>query len=308
MQTITLNNGVEMPMVGMGVFRMTGDEVHAALPVALEAGYRLIDTAALYGNEEAVGEVIAASGLPRNELFVTTKVWYRDFSRDATLRAFEKSLSRLGLDHVDLYLLHQPFNDCYGAWRALEELYGQGVVRAIGVSNFMPDRYFDFVVHNDVTPAVNQCEVHPLHQRGDLHEITRQHGTVLQAWAPLAQGRSEIHGSPVLRKIAERHGKSVAQVMLRWLVQRGISLVVKSTHEARLREKPGCLRLRTDRGRDVGHRCPGRAQTERGHDPSRSAAAGVPARQIPLIPSPQSWSTRNQAALPQSWLSRPASP
>ena len=236
MQTITLNNGVEMPMVGMGVFRMTGDEVRAALPVALDAGYRLIDTAALYGNEEAVGEVVAASGLSRDELFVTTKVWYRDFGRDATLRAFEKSLSRLGLDHVDLYLLHQPFNDCYGAWRALEELYGQGVVRAIGVSNFMPDRYFDFVVHNDVTPAVNQCEVHPLHQRGDLHEITRQHGTVLQAWAPLAQGRSEIHGSPVLQRIAERHGKSVAQVMLRWLVQRGISLVVKSTHEARLRE------------------------------------------------------------------------
>ena len=236
MQTITLNNGVEMPMVGMGVFRMTGDEVRAALPVAFDAGYRLIDTAALYGNEEAVGEVVAASGLPRDELFVTTKVWYRDFGRDATLRAFEKSLSRLGMDYVDLYLLHQPFNDCYGAWRALEELYGQGVIRAIGVSNFMPDRYFDLVVHSDVTPAVNQCEVHPLHQRGDLHEITRRHGTVLQAWAPLAQGRSEIHGSPVLQRIAERHGKSVAQVMLRWLVQRGISLVVKSTHEARLRE------------------------------------------------------------------------
>lgn len=133
MQTITLNNGVEMPMVGMGVFRMTGDEVRAALPVALDAGYRLIDTAALYGNEEAVGEVVAASGLPRDELFVTTKVWYRDFGRDATLRAFEKSLSRLGMDYADLYLLHQPFNDCYGAWRALEELYGQGVMCDRGV-------------------------------------------------------------------------------------------------------------------------------------------------------------------------------
>jgi 2,5-didehydrogluconate reductase len=236
METIALNNGVRMPVVGMGVFRMTGDEVREALPAALAMGYRLIDTAALYGNEDAVGEVIAASGLPRDELFVTTKVWYRDYGRNETLRAFERSLGKLGLDHVDLYLLHQPFNDYYGAWRTLEELHGQGLIRAIGVSNFMPDRYVDLVVHNDITPAVNQCEVHPLYQRQDLQEIIQRHGTVLQAWAPLAQGRSEVHDSPLLRGIAERHGRSVAQVMLRWLVQRGIPLVVKSTHEARLRE------------------------------------------------------------------------
>ena len=233
---ITLNNGVKMPPLGMGVFRMTEDEVRSTLPAALEAGYRLIDTAALYGNERAVGEVIAASGIPRDELFVTTKAWYRDFGYDAVMRAFENSLGRLGLGHVDLYLLHQPFNDYYGAWRALENLYKQGTVHAIGVSNFPPERYLDLVIHNQVVPAVNQCEVHPLYQRNDLLDITRGHGTVLQAWAPLAQGRPEIHNEPVLREIAQRHGKSVAQIMLRWLLQRGIPLVVKSTHASRLRE------------------------------------------------------------------------
>ena len=236
MEYVTLNNGIRLPMIGMGVFKMTEDEVQASLPLALEAGYRLIDTAALYGNERAVGQVIRESGLPRDELFVTTKVWYRDYGYDATMRAFEASLSKLGLDQVDLYLLHQPFNDCYGAWRALEQLYAQGAVRAIGVSNFYPDRYFDFVTHLDVVPAVNQREVHPLNQQHDIVALSQEHGTVVQAWAPLAQGRAEVLHSPVLGKLATAHGKSVAQVMLRWLLQRDIPLVVKSTHETRLRE------------------------------------------------------------------------
>lgn len=236
MEYVTLNNGIRLPMIGMGVFKMTEDEVQASLPLALEAGYRLIDTAALYGNERAVGQVIRESGLPRDELFVTTKVWYRDYGYDATMRAFEASLSKLGLEQIDLYLLHQPFNDCYGAWRALEQLYVQGAVRAIGVSNFYPDRYFDFVTHLDVVPAVNQREVHPLNQQHDIVALSQEHGTVVQAWAPLAQGRAEVLHSPVLNKIATAHGKSVAQVMLRWLLQRDIPLVVKSTHETRLRE------------------------------------------------------------------------
>lgn len=236
MESIVLNNGVEMPKVGVGVFKMSEAEVQSALPVALEVGYRLIDTAALYGNERAVGQVISQSGVPRGELFVTTKVWYRDYGYDQTMRAFESSLSRLGLDQVDLYLLHQPFNDCYGAWRALEQLYAQGVVRAIGVSNFHPDRYFDFVTHHDIVPAVNQREMHPLNQQHDIVSLSREHGTVVQAWAPLAQGRPEVMNSPVLRAIAESHRQSVAQVMLRWLLQRDIPLVVKSTHESRLRE------------------------------------------------------------------------
>lgn len=236
MEYVTLNNGIRLPMIGMGVFKMTEDEVQASLPLALEAGYRLIDTAALYGNERAVGQVIRESGLPRDELFVTTKVWYRDYGYDATMRAFEASLSKLGLEQIDLYLLHQPFNDCYGAWRALEQLYVQGAVRAIGVSNFYPDRYFDFVTHLDVVPAVNQREVHPLNQQHDIVALSQEHGTVVQAWAPLAQGRAEVLHSPVLNKIATAHGKSVAQVILRWLLQRDIPLVVKSTHETRLRE------------------------------------------------------------------------
>lgn len=236
METVTLNNGVTMPMLGLGVFLMSEDEVRTAVPEALDAGYRLIDTASRYYNEKAVGAAIAESGLARDELFVTTKLWFKDHGYDATRRAFQVSLDNLGLDYLDLYLIHQPFGDYYGAWRAMEDLYDEGRIRAIGVSNFYPDRYLDLVTHNRIVPAVDQRETHPLNQQKDMAELAAAHGTVIQAWGPLAQGNPDAMDSPVLKLIAEAHGKSVAQVMLRWLVQRGIPMVAKSTHRARLDE------------------------------------------------------------------------
>ncbi|MCA1188492.1 aldo/keto reductase [Saccharopolyspora sp. 6T] len=236
METITLNNGVEMPRLGLGVFQMNDEQVLETLPKALDAGYRLIDTASRYYNEEAVGRAIAESGVPRDELFVTTKLWFKDHGYENTKDALQVSLDKLGLDRLDLWLIHQPFNDYYGAWRAMEDLLDEGLVRAIGVSNFYPDRYADLVAHNRVVPAVNQRETHVFNQQKDMAELARRHGTVLQAWAPLAQGDPEAHGHPVLAEIATAHGKSVAQVMLRRLIQRDIAVAVKSTHENRLRE------------------------------------------------------------------------
>lgn len=236
METTTLNNGVEMPKIGLGVFQMSDDEVRRTVPLALEEGYRLIDTASRYYNEAAVGQAIAASGVDRGDLFVTTKLWFKDHGYERTKEAFEVSLDNLGLDYLDLYLIHQPFGDYYGSWRAMEDLLAQGRVRAIGVSNFYPDRYLDLVTHHDVVPAVDQRELHPLNQQRDLLALTAQHGTVVQAWGPLAQGNQDALGSPVLARIAETHGVSVPQVMLRWLTQRDIPLVVKSTRTERLRE------------------------------------------------------------------------
>lgn len=236
METITLTGGVEMPKLGLGVFQMNDEQVRESVPKALDVGYRLIDTASRYYNEEAVGRAIAESGVPRDELFVTTKLWFKDHGYQQTKDALRVSLDELGLDRLDLWLIHQPFGDYYGAWRAMEDLLDEGLVRAIGVSNFYPDRYADLVAHNRIVPAVDQRETHVFNQQKDMLDLARRHGTVLQAWAPLVQGDPDAHGDPALAEIAAAHGRTVAQVMLRWLIQRDIAVVAKSTHEDRLRE------------------------------------------------------------------------
>ena len=236
MEYIELNNGVKMPKLGLGVFQMDDAQVREAVPAALESGYRLIDTASRYYNEKAVGAALAEAGVPREELFIMTKLWFKDYGYAKTKDAFQVSLDNLGLDYLDLYLMHQPFNDYYGAWRAMEELLDEGKVRAIGVSNFSVDRYFDLVTHNRVVPAVNQLETHPLNQQIDTQALMRRHGTVLQAWSPLAQGNQEVLTHKTLAGIARGYGKTIPQVILRWLVQRNVAVVVKSTHTERLRE------------------------------------------------------------------------
>lgn len=233
-QTIALNTGAEMPVVGLGVFQMDDAQVREAIPTAVEAGYRLIDTASRYYNEEAVGKAIAELDVPREELFVTTKLWFKDHGRTKTKDALKVSLAKLGLDYLDLWLIHQPFNDYYAAWEAMAELTEEGLVKAIGVSNFYPDRYLDLVLHTGVVPAVNQRETHPWNQQLAMQELMAEHGTVLQAWGPLGQGNTAIREEPTLVAIAQAHGVSVPQVILRWIVQRGASFVAKSAHAERL--------------------------------------------------------------------------
>ena len=236
MEYVKLNNGVEIPKLGLGVFLMKSSEVAEAVPAALECGYRLIDTASRYYNEKAVGAALAQSGVPREELFVTTKLWFKDYGYDKTKEAFQISMDNLGLEYLDLYLMHQPFNDYYGAWRAMEDLVDEGRIRAIGISNFYPDRYLDLITFNRVVPAINQRETHPLNQQTHMQELMSEHGTVLQSWAPLAQGKEEVLKHPTLAEIAHAHAKTIPQVILRWLVQRDISVVVKSVRPERLRE------------------------------------------------------------------------
>lgn len=234
-QHVTLNNGVEMPILGLGVFQVPDlAECERAVSAALDCGYRLIDTAAAYRNEQAVGRAIASSGVPRDQIFVTTKAWVQDYGDEATRRAFDRSLDHLGLDYLDLYLIHQPFGDVYGAWRAMQTLLAEGRVRAIGVSNFLPDRLTDLIVHNDVVPAVNQIETHPFFQRGDYQELMEKRGVQIESWAPFAQGRNGLFTHPVLSGIAHTHGKTVAQVVLRWLIQRGVVVIPKSVHADRI--------------------------------------------------------------------------
>jgi 2,5-diketo-D-gluconate reductase A len=236
MDNVTLANGVEMPILGFGVFQIPPDETERAVTDALAAGYRHIDTAEAYRNEAAVGRAIAASGIPRDELFVTTKVWISHAGEAATLEACRRSLERLGLDHVDLYLVHQPFGDYYGAWRAMESLLGDGLVRAIGVSNFYPDRLVDLHQHVDVKPMVNQIETHPFFQRADDQAEMSALGVAHESWGGFAEGRNDIFTNVVLSAIADAHGKSVAQVILRWLIQRGIVSIPKSVHPERMAE------------------------------------------------------------------------
>lgn len=237
MQYVTLNNGVEMPALGFGVFQVPDPaECERAVSDALEVGYRLIDTAAAYGNEEAVGHAIARSGLPREDVFVTTKLWIQDAGFEPAKEAFERSMDRLGLEYLDLYLIHQPFGDYYGAWRAMEELYAAGRTRAIGVSNFHPDRLVDLILQNEVTPAVNQVETHVFHQRVADQEVMREYGVQIESWGPFAEGRNGIFTNPVLAAIAQAHEKSVAQVMLRWLVQRDVVAIPKSVRRERMAE------------------------------------------------------------------------
>jgi 2,5-diketo-D-gluconate reductase A len=225
-----------MPKLGLGVFQMTDEQVAEAVPAALDAGYRLIDTASRYYNEKAVGAALAKAGVPREELFITTKLWFKDHGYDRTRTALQVSLDNLGLDYLDLYLIHQPFGDYYGAWRAMEDLIDEGRIRAIGVSNFLPDRYLDLVVHNRIVPAVNQRETHPFNQQIEMQELAAKHGTILQAWSPLAQGHKEVLTDPTLTAIAQAHRKTVPQVILRSLLQRDIPVVVKSIRAQRLRE------------------------------------------------------------------------
>jgi 2,5-diketo-D-gluconate reductase A len=235
--TVTLNNGVEMPILGFGVFQIPPEETERAVNDALSVGYRHLDTAAAYQNEEAVGRAIAASAIPREDVFITTKLWIQDApAEDNTRRAFEQSLTRLGLDHLDLYLIHQPLGDVYGQWRAMQALHQQGEVRAIGVSNFYSDRLLDLIDHNETTPAVNQIETHPFFQRGDYQQLMRDRGVQMESWGPFAEGRNNLFTDPTLTEIADAHGKSVAQVVLRWLIQRDVVVIPKSVRPERMAE------------------------------------------------------------------------
>jgi len=237
MQTVKLNNGVEIPILGFGVFQITDPaECERCVVDAIQTGYSHIDTAASYQNEEAVGRGIKQSGVAREKLFITTKLWIQRNGYEGTLKAFENALKRLQLDYIDLYLIHQPFGDVYGEWRAMEELYQQGKVRAIGVSNFYPDRIIDLMVHNRITPAVNQIEVNPFQQQIDTQKSLQDNSVQVEAWAPFAEGRNDIFQNELLLSIAAKHKKSVAQVILRWVVQRGIIALAKTTHKERMLE------------------------------------------------------------------------
>ncbi len=237
MQTVKLNNGVEIPILGFGVFQITDPtECERSVVEAIQTGYSHIDTAASYQNEEAVGRGIKQSGVAREKLFITTKLWIQRNGYEGTLKAFENSLKRLQLDYIDLYLIHQPFGDVYGEWRAMEELYQQGKVRAIGVSNFQPDRIMDLILHNKITPAVNQIEVNPFQQQIETQKFLQDNSIQVEAWAPFAEGKNNIFQNGILLTIAAKHQKSVAQVILRWLVQRGIIALAKSTRKERMLE------------------------------------------------------------------------
>lgn len=234
---VTLNNGVKMPLLGFGVFQMQdADECERSVYEAIRTGYRLIDTAAAYGNEEAVGSAIKRSGVAREELFVTTKLWIQDASYELTKPAFERSMQRLKLDYLDLYLIHQPYNDVHGAWRAMEALHQEGRIRAIGVSNFQPDRLMDLIVHNQVVPAVNQIETHPFNQQISAQQFLQENLVQIESWGPFAEGKHDIFNNELLRLIADKHHKTVAQIILRWLTQRGVVAIPKSVRKERIAE------------------------------------------------------------------------
>ncbi len=237
MQYATLNNGIHMPMLGFGVFQIPdATECERAVSDALGVGYRLIDTASAYQNEEAVGKAIAASGIPRDELFITTKLWISDAGEKSAREAFYRSLDKLGLETLDLYLIHQPFGDVYGSWRAMEQLYNEGKIRAIGVSNFASDRLVDLIVHNEIVPAVNQVETHPFCQQRAAHEEMLRRGVQIQSWGPFAEGRNDLFNNPILAGIGAKHGKTVAQVVLRWLTQTKVVAIPKSVRKERMAE------------------------------------------------------------------------
>lgn len=237
MQKVVLNNGIEMPILGFGVFQVTDlKECEKSVSEALETGYRLIDTAASYENEEAVGNAIKRSSVPREEIFVTTKLWLADAGEVKTKAAFERSMKRLQLDYLDLYLIHQPYGDVYGAWRAMEELYREGRIRAIGISNFHPDRVMDFIIHNEITPAVNQIETHPFHQQIETQGFLRENKIQIESWGPFAEGKNNIFQNELLLSIGGKYGKSVAQVILRWMTQREVVVIPKSVRKERIEE------------------------------------------------------------------------
>ena len=237
MKTVKLNNGVEMPILGFGVYQITDlAECERSVSAALDTGYRSIDTAAAYGNEEAVGRAIKRSGVPRDELFITTKLWIQDAGYESAKKAVERSLESLQLDYLDLYLIHQPFGDYYGAWHAMEELNREGTLRAIGVSNFYPDRLVDLILHTELVPAVNQVETHPFCQQREAERIMKENKVQIESWAPFAEGRNNLFDNDTLLSIGQKYGKSVAQVVLRWLIQRDVVVIPKSVHQERIRE------------------------------------------------------------------------
>jgi len=242
MQNVKLNNGVEIPILGFGVFQIPDlAECERSVVEAIQTGFRHIDTAASYLNEEAVGRGIKRSGVAREELFITTKLWIQSNGYEGTKAALERSLKRLQLDYLDLYLIHQPFGDVYGEWRAMEELYQQGKIRAIGVSNFQPDRIIDLMIHNKIAPAINQIEVNPFQQQIGAQQFLKENNIQVEAWAPFAEGKNNIFKNELLLSIAARHKKSVAQVILRWVSQRGIVVLSKSTRKERMRENIAVL-------------------------------------------------------------------
>ena len=237
MEYVTLNNGVKMPILGFGVYQIKDPkECEQAVADAISVGYRLIDTAASYGNEEAVGRAVRRCKVPREELFITTKLWISDTSYEGARKAFQKSMDKLGLDYLDLYLIHQPMNDYYGAWRAMTELYKEGKIRAIGVCSLYPDRLADLVAFNEVAPAVNQVETNIFFQQKKAQEVMEEKGVQMESWAPFAEGRGNLFGNPVLKGIGEKYGKSVAQVVLRWQIQRGIVCIPKSVKKERMEQ------------------------------------------------------------------------
>ncbi|MRR28760.1 aldo/keto reductase [bacterium] len=237
MQTVKLNNGVEIPILGFGVFQIADSvECERSVVDAIQTGYTHIDTAASYMNEESVGRGVRQSGVAREKLFITTKLWIQSNGYEGTKKAFENSLKRLNMDYVDLYLIHQPYGDVYGEWRAMEELYQQGKMKAIGVSNFQPDRMMDLMIHNKIKPAVNQIEVNPFQQQIETKKFMLDQTVQIEAWAPFAEGRNNIFQNEVLVSIAEKHHKSAAQVILRWVIQRGIIALAKSTRKERMLE------------------------------------------------------------------------
>ena len=237
MQNVTLNNGIEMPILGFGVFQIPNEsECEQAVIDAIKTGYRLIDTAASYQNETAVGNAIKKSEVPRNELFITTKLWASDMGYENTKLAFQKSLNKLQLEYLDLYLIHQPYGDVFGSWRAMQELYEEGKIKAIGVANFHPDRVMDLIINSGFTPAVNQIETHPFHQQIETHQFLTDNNVQTQSWGPFAEGKNDVFNNETLKTIAESHNKSVAQVILRWLVQRNIIAIPKSVRKERMVE------------------------------------------------------------------------
>jgi diketogulonate reductase-like aldo/keto reductase len=237
MEKATLNNGVEIPMLGFGVFQVTDlAECERSVIEAISIGYRLLDTAASYMNEEAVGKAIRKSSVPREELFITTKLWIQSNGYDETKKAFENSLKKLQLDYLDLYLIHQPFGDVYGEWRAMQDLYKEGKVRAIGVSNFQPDRLIDLMVHNEIVPAVNQIETHPFHQQIETQKFLQENKVQIESWGPFAEGKNNLFQNELLLSIGKKYNKSIAQIVLRWLTQRGVIAIPKSVHKERMEE------------------------------------------------------------------------